>query len=296
MNLLRNLKRNLSIMKINLPEFVNYIGVFLTFDCNLKCGYCINNFSGALNKPRTISGAQWIDALNRLILKPDLPVTLQGGEPTLHPDFHFIINNLRKDINIDILTNLCFDLKKFVKLIDPQRLNRNAPYAPIRVSYHPQSMKNQDALINKILFLQDAGFKVGLFGIDLPDFQEYNNEMRRKCGENNIDFRLKEFLGFYNDTLFGHYKYADAITGRKNIRVKCKPSELLINPAGDVFKCHYHLYSNIHSTGNMTNIDFTADFDEIECLDYGLCNPCDVKIKNNRHQVFGHTSVTITNN
>jgi len=30
-----------------------------------------------------------------------------------------------------------------------------------------------------------------------------------------------------------------------------------------------------------------------ECYFYGDCNPCDVKIKTNRFQQYGHTSVDI---
>ncbi|HPP86773.1 MAG TPA: radical SAM protein, partial [bacterium] len=67
---------------------------------------------GNLKKIQTLSDADWIKALNRLELKQDLPITLQGGEPTLHKDFYYIINNLREDIKIDILTNLKFDVKK----------------------------------------------------------------------------------------------------------------------------------------------------------------------------------------
>ena len=29
------------------------------------------------------------------------------------------------------------------------------------------------------------------------------------------------------------------------------------------------------------------------CEVYGHCNPCDIKVKTNRFQVFGHTSVEI---
>ena len=32
-----------------------------------------------------------------------------------------------------------------------------------------------------------------------------------------------------------------------------------------------------------------------ECRYYGKCNPCDVKVKTNRFQIFGHTSVEIRN-
>ena len=35
------------------------------------------------------------------------------------------------------------------------------------------------------------------------------------------------------------------------------------------------------------------DFDFRDCNRFGECNPCDVKLKNNRFQQFGTCSVTI---
>ncbi len=169
---------------------------------------------GNLKKIQTLSDADWIKALNRLELKQDLPITLQGGEPTLHKDFYYIINNLREDIKIDILTNLKFDVKKFIRKIKPQRLLRNASDAPIRISYHPLLMQ-QDKLINNVLLLQNVGFKIGVFGKNFPDFENYNTELRKKCEDKNIDFRMKEFLGFYKNKLYVTYKYPDAVSGKK---------------------------------------------------------------------------------
>ncbi|HPG29840.1 MAG TPA: radical SAM protein [bacterium] len=277
--------------KIIIPDNVNYIGAFLTFSCNMNCDYCINRFNSA-PKSKYLTGKEFVGGLNRIVSRPDLPVSLQGGEPSLHPDFYYIINNIKPELKIDILTNLSFDVKEFSKKIKPEKLSRSAPYAPVRISYHPDH-SNPAELIDKIIFLQKNGFKTGIYGINLPVYETQNLEFKKKCEDLNIDFRFKEFLGYYNGKLYGLYKYPDAVTGKKNIRVSCKPSELLINPAGDIYKCHYHLYSNSSKSGNILDENYTGDFNEHICGDYGLCNPCDIKIKTNRRQVFGHTSVEI---
>ena len=99
-----------------LPARFNYVGVFLTLDCNKSCFYCINTVGKSRVRPWKgtfgLTGAQWIEGLNRLRLPDDLPVTLQGGEPSLHPEFLEIILGLRDDLHIDILTNLSFDVQQ----------------------------------------------------------------------------------------------------------------------------------------------------------------------------------------
>ncbi|MFH1245008.1 MAG: radical SAM protein, partial [Candidatus Omnitrophota bacterium] len=89
--------------EIQIPLSYNYIGVFLTFDCNLRCSYCINHFNKNLKRRERISGEEWVRYLNRIKSRPDLPVTLQGGEPTLHPGLIHIINNIKPELNIDLL-------------------------------------------------------------------------------------------------------------------------------------------------------------------------------------------------
>lgn len=64
--------------KIIIPENYNYIAIFLAFACNLKCSYCINYFEeGNFNK-KTISGTEWIKAINKIKSRPDLPITLKS--------------------------------------------------------------------------------------------------------------------------------------------------------------------------------------------------------------------------
>ena len=56
-----------------------------------------------------ISGEDWVRGLNRIVSRDDLPISLQGGEPSLQKDFIYILNNIKPELNIDVLTNLQFD-------------------------------------------------------------------------------------------------------------------------------------------------------------------------------------------
>lgn len=275
-----------------MPESYNYIGVFLTFACNLQCSYCINYFEQDIIKRKDISGKDWVRGLNRIISRDDLPVTLQGGEPSLHPDFIYIINNLKPELNIDILTNLEFDVEEFIKKVNPDRVKRKAPYAPIRASYHPEQM-DLDEIIRKTLRMQEANFSIGIWGITHPKYEKMILEAQKRCQKLGIDFRTKDFLGEYNAGLYGTYKYADACDKKFRKKVQCRTTELLIDSQGDIFRCHADLYAGINRIGYILDPEFQIEDKFRECSNFGHCNPCDIKVKTNRFQEYGHTSVDI---
>jgi MoaA/NifB/PqqE/SkfB family radical SAM enzyme len=288
----KSLKKQKTGKSIQIPDAFNYIGVFLTFRCPYHCSYCINRFGINPKLPdQTISGTEWIDFFNRLETR-DIPITLQGGEPSSHPDFIDIIKETSKTHSVDILTTLPFDIRKFVKEIDPEKLNRNAPYAPIRVTYHPEQF-SLELLIKKAKFLQDAGFRIGIYGIMHPSQTAKIKYARHICSELGMDFRTKSFLGFYNGKLYGQYAYKDACTLKIPKTCQCAPSELLIAPDGFIYPCHHHLYNQVDPAGHIHQKDLLITDEYRKCNYYGHCNPCDIKIKNNRFQQFGHISVKI---
>jgi hypothetical protein len=287
------LKMNLKTIK--LPASYNYIACFLILECNLKCNYCINHFgSDKGQKRKLLTGKEWVLALNRLECPADLPVTLQGGEPSLHPDLIEIIKNLKESLHIDILTNLNFDVNVFIDNINPLRLKRNAPYASIRASYHPGYM-DLDELIEKVLKLMAAGFSVGIFSVLYPPLINKVQLAKEKCQKAGIDFRTKEFLGEYNKKIYGTYRYLEAVGGTRPKPCFCKTSELIIGSEGNVYRCHHDFYKNFLPVGNLLDPDFEIKDIFRECSNFGDCNPCDIKIKTNRFQIFGHSSVEIKN-
>ena len=241
---------------------------------------------------------EWIKAANRLRLREDLPVTLQGGEPTLYRGFYRFVNEVREDIKMDLLTNMTFDVNEFLSNVPVWRFTREAPYAPIRASFHPGQNDIKD-LIKKTLMLQDGGFRVGLYGILYPD-----NELKRKildaqerCLKMGLDFRTKEFLGDWKGHLYGNFRYPGSVSGEELRYCECKTTELLVDPGGYIYRCHSDLYKGRTPIAHILDESFSME--EIEtfrpCYCYGDCNPCDVKVKTNRFQIFGHTSVYIRN-
>lgn len=274
------------------PAGFNYIGAFLTFDCNLNCSYCLNRFGALQPVRRMLTGEEWAKGLNRIVPRPDLPVTLQGGEPTLHPDFYKVITELRRDLPLDILTNLELDGARFMREVSPARIRRDAPYASIRVSYHPETMKIEDLAARVLLFLK-AGYSIGIWGIDHPLYRTENIRAREYCAPRGIDFRIKDFLGEHGGTLYGRYLYPGACDRHRGKKVECRSTELLIGPGGDIFRCHGDLYDGRDPVGHLLDPAFAIDPGFRPCINFGHCNPCDIKVKTNRFQQPGHTSVEV---
>jgi hypothetical protein len=279
-------------MTVVVPERYNYVGVFLTLACNLSCSYCINRIGTLRHSGGQLSGEEWLSALNRLQTRSDLPITLQGGEPTLHPDFYRIVNGLRPDLAIDLLTNLQFEVEEFMARIDPNRLRRQAPYASIRVSFHPESM-SLGPLMSKVVKLMAGGYSVGIWGVDHPLWHREIVRAGEECRAVGIDFRIKEFLGSHQGRWYGTYKYPDSCSGGTHSQVECRTSELLIGPDGRICRCHSDLYAGRSGVGNLLEPEFQVEDRFRACACYGECNPCDVKLKTDRFQKFGHTSVEI---
>lgn len=280
------------LQPIVIPERYNYIAAFLTLGCNLRCSFCINRFGDAGARYGIVAGEKWIEGLNRIESRPDLPITLQGGEPSLHPDFHNIILGIKPELNVDILTNLQFDVDRFMEEIPPHRVKRDAPYASIRVSYHPETMRLEE-IKPKILRLLEHGYSVGVWAVQHPRQVAEIERARDECVADGIDFRLKEFLGMHGVEVYGSYRYDGALSRKPQPPVECRTSELIIGPTGAIYRCHGDLYDGRPSIGDLCEPGLEVRDAFRPCNAFGFCNPCDVKIKTDRFQEFGHTSVDI---
>ena len=268
-----------------LPPKTNYIAAFLTLRCNLNCGYCINR-QGDFSIPQEMNASDWVTGLSRFETRQDLPITIQGGEPTVYQGFYKVANGLHFQHRkyLDLLTNGMFDVRDFCSQIPSSIFKRSARYASIRFSYH--SKMSPIALAMKVWELQNRDYEVGIWGLDNNYSQ--NKAMAHLCTCLNLDFREKEFLS--NES--GTYKYPKAVGQKVGSRVWCKSSEILIGPSGHLFKCHADLYANRNWYGHI--LDEEVKFLEFsECNNYGHCNPCDVKLKTNRLQESGYCAVEI---
>ena len=173
-------------------------------------------------------------------------------------------------------------------------MKRNAPYASIRVSYHPEEM-DAKILIKNVKKAIKKGFNIGIYSVLYPSPKQLAAivQMQFRCKDAGIDFRLKDFTGRYKEELYGDYsKYPGCISEERKTCL-CKTSELLIGPNGNVYKCHRDLYAEESSIGNIKDQDFKIESKFRKCDKYGDCHPCDTKSKTNYKQKLGYMSVEI---
>lgn len=295
---------------LEIPKEYTYISAFLTMNCNLSCSFCLNEFDEDFSrKGQEISGEQWVNALNKIEPKKGVPITFCGGEPSLHKDFIYILNNLKPSLEMDILTNLQWSekkIQKFIAEVDPNKIKRNSPYPSIRASYHPEQMNNGDKLLKNIQILQEKNFDVGIESVMYPEHKQLAaiEQMAIRCRNLGISFRPKSFTGKFEgldnesntfSIIYGNYsKYENAaFNSNKTLDCLCKTTELLIGANGNVYRCHRDLFSKEFSVGNITDAQFKIENKFKHCGKYGECHPCDVKVKTNYKQELGHTSVEI---
>ena len=112
-----------------------------------------------------------------------------------------------------------------------------------------------------------------------------------------INFKVKELLGEHKGVTYGTFKYKDSVDVPKELwkTCVCRTSELLIAPDGSIHRCHSDLYNLREGIGHVLDDDFSLDRKFRACAVYGNCSGCDTKVKNNRFQIDGHTSVEIGN-
>jgi hypothetical protein len=240
-----------------------------------------------------MTAEQWCEGLNRLKIDrvKMVPVTLCGGEPTVHREWSEIISGIKDDFYLDILTNCTFDLDEFMMAAPPSRWERDVPYPAIRISYHPE-FSRFDWLLDRAQRLDIWGYPIGIFVVTHPTVSV--KPLAAKAKAAGIDFRTKEFLGRHDGKLYGEYKYPEAVKGERiGAKVKCRTHELLIAPDGHIHRCHRDLYAGENPVGHILDDALQAEFLFRDCSEMGTCSECDVKIKNNRFQVMGACSVEI---
>lgn len=283
-----------ALSSLRLPDSLNYIGVFLTIDCNLNCAYCINDPQQSgdrgkvfrIHRQRELSPAQWARGLSRIPFSPDLPLTLQGGEPMLYQKGQgvgLLLEGLPH--YFDLLTNLTMKPEAFSESLRGQhaKLMRDAPYPSIRVSYHGDEMnriwkdRGFAELVDRCEQLAQFGFRVapvkndsdvGIYMVEHPDNPP--SDALAPIAAGRVPFETKEFLGVHAGKLFGHYRYpfsTDLIVRQihpQPLECECRTSELLLDPLGFVWGCHLYLYETWKSGGMQT------EFDRLQAADFRL--------------------------
>jgi MoaA/NifB/PqqE/SkfB family radical SAM enzyme len=288
---------------INAP-FGYYYGVFLNLSCSLRCEYCVQKISQPAVPAAEYtmkSGKDWVEALNSIegrVKKRFLrrakrkKISITGGEPTLHPDFAYIINNLDKNWNITVTSNL---FSPFYEKISSIKQIKKRAGLKFNFSHH-FLYAPVDKFIENLKRVKDAGLFVHIiFIVAHPAHIEEVKKYRDILLKHHPIVKLQRFTGYYNDTLYpvesgydiecqqqdgirNYQDYREGFSQKARQDMFCRMHKVLFAPNGDIYNCHYKLYTaNADKFGNIfdknLNVDIPEDY--FLCHDYGFCNPCD---------------------
>lgn len=250
---------------MQLPSIFNYIGILITLRCNFKCSYCLN---WRINKEEK-DVDYWLKAIDRI--ETELPITLSGGEPSIHKAFFPLLTNLDK--KFDLLTNLSFDVDYFIENVSVDRFQNGKGYAPIRVSFHP-GFSEKINVIERTRKLMDAGFRVGMYVVETEDNKPIIEGLKKVDW---LDLQVKPYLDH------------EVKVNKKRTR-RCAISELIVGSDGKIYKCHRDLYKSEYDLGDLLTVN-AINYAYRWCDDANECHPCDIKTKRDRYGNPGYTSV-----
>ncbi|HEB51818.1 MAG TPA: radical SAM protein [bacterium] len=267
------------------PEIHVWVA-YLTARCNFACDYCIQKprmIPGQRRKPwgryRELTGRQWVDALNAFPVRPEHPLILTGGEPSLHKDFAFIASRL-DGYELDMTSNLTFDIDAFAREMRAHGKTFKTSFH----TYHPQFL-SPEKWLDQAERLRDSGIveqpTFSMVNLQrFPHFRsdEHDANMRRMielADRRGLVYQFNEFRGTHMGEGFNReHKY----------RIECTSAWVNIDPEGSVYNCQYHLTERRNSFGNILDVGslrpLPAFGEFFACRDFGYCDPC--------HENSGH--------
>lgn len=255
--------------KIIQAPFDSYFGVFLTLACSLNCDYCVQKIASpncAIARYPIERGEKWVEALNaiaprtkkrffRPAKKKKLSIT--GGEPTLHPGFAYIINNLDKNWNITVTSN--FDSPLFEKDAALLKQIKKRKRLKFNGSFHFLYTPLEKFRENTLKIKKAGIFVHTLFIVGHPGYMEQVQQYQKKLEEIHPLVKLQRFLGHYQgrlypceegydikyqqqDGIFNYEDYQKGFSQRQRQSIYCRMNKVLFAPNGDIYNCHNKLY------------------------------------------------------
>ena len=169
------------------------------YNCNYNCAYCYAPKPQDItfgNNPNNIAKygklENIIDSWKNIYDKyGSSRIRLDGGEPSIYPNFFEIIKELSKIHRLQMNTNLSFDVNKFCDVANPETIRVDA-------SLHCEYTK-LDTFVEKLSFLKQKGYKLTVSYVGYPDFLENIPLAKKTIEKMEIPFFVHPYSGFYED-------------------------------------------------------------------------------------------------
>ena len=170
--------------------------------CQFRCDYCsVLEFLPLVKKANPLHLKNYKEILKILSLKilPQYKIELQGGEPTLHPNFFEIIeslNNYKNNTLTEIITNLHKPLD-FYKKLNEKKYNK----VSMTTSFHPQyhDVKKYFEKVKEINKYENIKIRPN---VNLSDNKKYWDKTILL-----MDMFIENNINFGTNKLFNAHKY-----------------------------------------------------------------------------------------
>lgn len=167
------------------------------YNCNYNCAYCYAPKPQDVtfeNNPNNVTRYERleniIDSWKYVYDKyGSSRIRLDGGEPSIYPDFFEIIKELSKIHRLQMNTNLSFDVNKFCDVANPETIRIDA-------SLHCEYTK-LETFVDKLKFLKQKGYKLTVSYVGYPDFLENIPLAKKEIESMDISFFVHPYSGFY---------------------------------------------------------------------------------------------------
>ena len=252
----------------------------LTARCNMACTYCIQKGMVLPGVPRRpwrrydeMPGKEWVRALNDLPLRPEHPLILTGGEPTLHRDFLEIATGL-EGYRLDLTSNLAFDIAAAARAMEKAGKRFYSSFH----TYSPEHMSPEDFLARAQLLLETGMVEHPVFSfVDLEYFPQFRTDETNARLSRVLHAALDKGIPIQRNEFRANHLGAPFSRETKKT-MECSSAWVNIAPDGEIYNCQFHLTQARHSFGNITRIGEVRPLPPLgvffTCHDFGWCDPC----------------------
>jgi len=217
----------------------------LCYSCNLRCPYC--SVWKDENPPK-IGIERWVSGWKSVAEKYGrCKICLSGGEPSTHPLFSEIVENISQYHTVDICTNLLWDPAPLLSRVAPSRVR-------VSPTFHPAQGNDFSVFFSKILLAGDYLSVVRY--VFLPENDSEARLAKDKCEKHGIHLNFlpvrfnnsngefvgnsqeqKKWLSEQEDSYRLYYLLEKSPEGKKCM---AGMKSAMVRPDGSVDRCPQH--------------------------------------------------------
>ena len=164
----------------------------ITYNCNYRCTYCHAPKPCHDNVRKTVylKPDRWVKIWNEVYENyGPCYILMSGGEPFVYPSLTELIVELQRNHILEFCTNLEWNVKPFVKKMDPKRVK-------VGTSFHPEFAK-LNRFISKLRMLKDSGFQVTTNFVPWPPLLGKMSGYKEAIEKIGVQFILQPYIGEY---------------------------------------------------------------------------------------------------